>query len=555
MTTGETKPKGRVAGPAEFAGDGSHLFLGGKVLTMEPLATASEVQVVVVRAGRIEALGGRELLEAYPQATRVDLGGCWLCPGFIDAHNHLSIAALHPLWADLSSVRTEEELVRVLREQAARDPHAPWVRAANWNEAETGLLPDRHMLDRVGLDRPILIAHYTLHQGVVCSRGLEELQIGRTTPDPEGGVIARDWDGHPSGLLIERAWSEAHARSLASYRDRERYDDCIVERAQMLLAEGITCVHDAACSPAAERAYQRLARAGRLPLSVLAMPHAEAILMGQDAARWDGPPTGEGDEWFRVGPMKFFADGGIAPALDVRSGNVRMQMGIEFTDLEAEVERAVNRGYRVAVHAIGNAGLERALAAFTRIRQRHPSADLRFRVEHACLASREQLMRLRALGGVAVVQPGFLRHLGEAVLDVRFDNATWLPFADMIEAGLSLAASSDDPCAIRPPLLTAGHGARRRTASGRVLDERQAVPFEEWLRAYTWGAAYAGGQENERGSISPGKRADLVVLEGKLDGTNPPQVVQTWVAGKLAWGELYPLPQENTFAVKAEGPR
>lgn len=530
------------------------VFHGGRVLTMERGALASEAQVVVVRGARIEAVGGQGLADRYPGARRVDLGGLWLCPGFIDAHCHLSIAALHPLWADLSTVRNEEELARALREQAARDPHAPWVRAANWNEVDTGLLPDRHMLDRVGLDRPVVIAHYTLHQGVVCSRGLEELQIGRTTPDPEGGVIVRDQHGNPSGLLMERAWSEAHARSVAPYRDWDRHDEWILERARMLLAEGVTCVHDAACSPLAEQAYRRLARSGQLPLSVLVMPHAEAILSGQDHERWAGPLTGEGDEWLRVGAMKFFADGGIAPALDVCSGGLRMQMGIEFVDLQAQVTRAVEHGYRVAVHAIGNAGLERALEAFAAVRRQHPSADLRFRVEHACLASREQLGRLRALGGVAVVQPGFVRHLGEAVLEVRFENATWLPFGDMIEEGLELAASSDDPCAVRPPLLAATHGATRRTASGRVLDEDQAVPYREWLRAYTIGAAYAGGQENERGSIAPGKRADFVVLQGELEGTAPPRVVQTWVAGKLAWGALSPLAEENSFTVDCRAP-
>ncbi|MCX8071127.1 MAG: amidohydrolase [Candidatus Binatia bacterium] len=539
--------------PAEDEPHPVVVFHNGRMLTMERGAPP-DATVLVTRGGRIEAVGGRELLQRYPHASHVDLAGCWLCPGFIDAHNHLSIAALHPLWADLSAVRNEEELANVLRAQAARDPHAPWVRGANWNEVETGLLPDRRMLDRIGLDRPILIAHYTLHQGVVCSRGLDELGIGRSTPDPPGGMIARDWEGNPSGLLVERAWSEAHARSVMPYRDRDRHDDWIVERAQLLLAEGITCVHDAACPPAAEQAYWRLARSNRLPISVLVMPHAEAILRGQDPQRWHGPPTGEGDEWLRVGPMKFFADGGIAPALDVCAAGIRMQMGMEFTDLQAELERAVAHGFRVAVHAIGNAGLERALSSFAEIRRRNPSADLRFRVEHACLASEEQLRRLRELGGVAVVQPGFLHHLGEAVLEVRFDNATWLPFGTMMEIGLPLAASSDDPCALRPPLLTASYGASRRTASARILDPSEAVPYEEWLRAYTIGAAYAGGQEHERGSLAPGKRADLVVLHGELDSMAPPRVVQTWVAGKLGWGELAPLADAGHFRVPVSAP-
>jgi predicted amidohydrolase YtcJ len=186
----------------------------------------------------------------------------------------------------------------------------------------------------------------------------------------------------------------------------------------------------------------------------------------------------------------------------------------------------------VAVHAIGNAGLEAALGAFEATARRHPDGDHRFRVEHACLASADQLRRLAGLGGVAVVQPGFLHHLGGQVEGVHFDDAVWLPFGDMQRAGLTMAASSDCPCTFHEPLRTSAHGASRRTSSGAVLDPGQAVSFEDWLWAYTAGAALAGGQEHERGSIAPGLRADLVVLEGELDAHQPPVVAQTWVGGR-----------------------
>src|SRR5206468_30296 len=110
----------------------------------------------------------------------------------------------------------------------------------------------------------------------------------------------------------------------------------------------------------------------------------------------------------------------------------------------------------------------------------------------------------------------------------------WLPFGEMARAGVQLAGSSDDPCAFREPLRTSAYGATRRTGSGGVLGAEQALGYEEWLRAYTAGAAYAGGQEDERGSITPGKRADLVVVEGDLDAEHPPRVVQTWIGGERA---------------------
>jgi predicted amidohydrolase YtcJ len=147
------------------------------------------------------------------------------------------------------------------------------------------------------------------------------------------------------------------------------------------------------------------------------------------------------------------------------------------------------------------------------------------------LASPEQIAAMAARDVIAVVQPGFVDHVGAAVAGIEFERATWLPFGDLVRSGVRLAASSDDPCAFHEPLLTAARGATRRCATGAVVGAEQALPYEDWLRAYTLGAAYAGGQEDERGSLTAGKRADLVMLEGELDPERPPCIVETWVAG------------------------
>lgn len=511
-----------------------HAFVGGLVLTMAPSAGA--VEAVVTLGDRIAAVGRRELVEGFPGAEVHDLAGRTLCPGFIDAHHHLSIAALHPRWADLRSVTTLEELAAALVAQARLHPDDPWIRAAGWTELGSGLVPSRHDLDALGLDRPVLVAHYSLHQAVTDSRGLEELGIGEAVPDPPGGAIGRDPRGRPDGLLVERAWSEAHSRSLAPYDDPDRWADHIETAARALVRDGITAVHDTACPPEAEAAYRQLAASKRLPISVLACPHPRRLLGPVDDRRLrEGPPTGEGDEWLRTGPAKIFADGGVAPAIDVHLHGRRLAIGMVFDDVAGQVEAATSTGYRVAVHAIGNAGLDVALAAFEETAARHPGADHRFRVEHACLASPAQLGRLASLGAVAVVQPAFLAHLGRQVEGVVFDDAGWLAFGAMQAAGVAMAASSDCPCTFHEPLAGARHGADRRTGSGAVLDQGQAVAFVDWLRAYTAGAAHAGGQEAERGAIAVGRRADLVVLDGAPTADPLPAVAQTWVAGRLVF--------------------
>jgi predicted amidohydrolase YtcJ len=490
-----------------------------------------EPDVMVIGNGRITAVGARDLLRRFPGIIVDDLGGRTLVPGFIDAHNHLSIAALHPLWADLSGVTGIEGLQQALLRQAARQPAERWLRGVGWDETTAGVLPARRDLDALGLDRPIIVVHYSLHQCVVSSRGLDELHIGRRTPDPQGGTIGRGADGEPTGLLIERAWSDAHARSMAAYRDADRWGELIAARARVLLGDGITCVHDAACSPSAEDVYHALDAGGTLPISVLLMPHAEAILTPPAAQRLEGPRTGEGDEQLRVGPVKLFADGGIAPAIDARVAGQRATFGVQFTDLSEQMVQAVARGFRVAVHAMGNAGLAATLAAFARAARVRPDEDHRFRVEHATLASPAQLREMAALGAIGVVQPGFVHHMGRLVEHLTFDEEIWLPFGALARAGVPLAASSDDPCAMHAPVSTAAYGVTRRTGSGSVLGAEQSLSYEDWLRAYTAGAAYAGGQEHERGTLTPGKRADLVVLDGALDPAHPPRVVQTWVGG------------------------
>lgn len=497
--------------------------------------TAAPAEVVVVTGDRIVATGAADLVAAYPDAEVHDLAGRSLTPGFIDAHNHLCIAALRPCWADLAEVTTTEDLLAAVTAQAAREPETPWVRAGSWYDHETRVWPHRRDLDALGIDRPVVVAHYSLHMCVVDSRGLDELGIGRDTPDPPGGEIRRDPDGEPDGTLIERAWSRAHAASLAPFTDPDRWPEHIVVRARTLLADGITCVHDAACPPAAEEAYAALAAAGELPLSVVALPHPDAILGHPDAGRLDGPPTGEGDEWFRVGAVKLFADGGVAPAIDVHANGHRFRTGTLMPELSEQVGQVVDRGFRVAVHAMGNEGLQATIDAFAAAARAHPGHDQRFRVEHATLASPDQFAELAALGAVAVVQPGFVAHIGEAIQGVRFDDATWLPFRDIAEAGVAMAASSDDPCTFHEPLQTSSYGATRLTSSGAALADGQGVAYDDWLRAYTVGAAYAGGQEDERGQLRPGLRADLVVLDGELDAEHPPSVAQTWVAGELVY--------------------
>jgi len=230
--------------------------------------------------------------------------------------------------------------------------------------------------------------------------------------------------------------------------------------------------------------------------------------------------------------VKLFADGGVAIALDTSINGTPLRGGMLFGDLEEHATAAADRGFRIAVHAMGNAGVQAMIDTATVIARRAPGADHRFRVEHAGVTSPDQWRRLADLGAVAVVQPGFVEHVGTSTSGFRFDHHHWLAFAGLAEAGVLLAGSSDDPCAPSAPLWGAALGVLRRTTAGQDFEPEQSVPFTDWLAAYTTGAAYAGGQEAERGSLTPGKLADLVVLD-RADAQA--RVLQTWKRGNLAF--------------------
>jgi hypothetical protein len=324
----------------------------------------------------------------------------------------------------------------------------------------------------------------------------------------------------------------AHTVSMRDYADPERWAEHIAARARVLLADGITCVHDAACPPEAEAVYRAMARSGSLPISVLAMPHPGALLTNDHRARLDGLPTGDGDEWCRVGAMKLFADGGVAIAVDASIRGNTVRFGMRFADLEEHARAAAARDFRLAIHAMGNVGVDAMLDTCSEIARGYPGRDHRFRIEHAGVTSSDQWSRLADLDAVAVVQPGFVEHVGTNVGEYGFDHHHWLAFAGLAEAGVTLAGSSDDPCAPVPPLWCMTRGVQRRTSGGRDFEPEQSVSFDDWLAAYTRGAAYAGGQEGERGTLAPGLRADLVVLDRDGDAA---RVRETWVAGERVY--------------------
>jgi predicted amidohydrolase YtcJ len=537
------------------------LLLNGSLHTMEadrPRATALAVDRT---SGRIVAVGDDQTIRslAGPLTETIDLGGRTALPGFIDAHTHLLSRARDRAQVDLTGARSEDEAVARVRRFAARAPQDRWILGRHWDKSLwPGVrFPTRASLDAAVPDRPVALWSYDGHALWVNSEALRRAGIGRTTPEPVSGAIARDEAGDPTGMLFEQG-----ATGLVASASEEPGEEADLAALRTVLAElcacGVTGVHNIE-HDRSFRLMQRLRATGELSLRVLfylprqCLPEACALGLQADF----------GDDWLRFAGVKVFADGALtsetAALFEPYEGQPENRGLLTTSDAETEalVTAATGGSIGVAIHAIGDRavhaaldGIERALQGQRTAAERAgspPGPPLRFRLEHVQLASPEDLARMARLGVIASVQPF------HAVADRDKADRYWgararraYAYRTMREAGIPLALGSDVPVDTFDPLRILHAAVTRRDDQAPDLPAwgpDQALTVGEALRAYTLGAAYAGGQETRQGSLAPGKLADLVVLgEDPFavpgDRLAQLEVVATIVNGEVVYGAL-----------------
>ncbi|WP_304910296.1 amidohydrolase [Methanocorpusculum sp.] len=513
-------------------------FTGGRILTMDP--DRDHAETLVIKNGRILDLGSAEIIQQYPGAEIIDLHGRTLLPGFIDSHNHLSsFGCFFPEWANLIGITDEKALFAGLAEHEKLHPGTGWLVGFGWFDAQCGGREfTRADLDAFCPDRPVVLVQATFHKSVVNSRALEILGIDSSTPDPRCGIIQRNPEGVPTGVLIEEAQVPVFREIMNA--DTRRHADLIEARGRELLPFGITAVHDPGVTPAAEAAYRLLYDEGRLPVSVLMMPHGAAVLDNDLGPRLAGPVTGTGDEQLRTGPVKLFADGATSETVGfaMKMHGQIIKTGKYRDDFAEALCAAARHGFQTCVHSFGNATTDAVLDAYEQAAKETPAGFvLRPRFEHVALLSDSQIGRLAKMNACVSIQPQFLVR-GEGMKRAPLDEGKWFAFGDLSRAGVVVAASSDDPGGFmeaRDPIKCSVMGSTMSAGDGRTIFPDQVLPFEEWLRMYTAGGAWAGGQENERGMLKGGLVADLVILAGELDPQNPPVVDETWKDGRIVY--------------------
>jgi predicted amidohydrolase YtcJ len=521
------------------------IYANADVVTLDP--GAPRVTALAVAGERIVHAGTLiDCRVAAPDAEVVDLAGGHVVPGLVDTHVHFANFAREQAMVDLREADSLDEALERLSAHLDSIPPGTWILGGRWdrNRWRDGALPDRRWLDACAPEHPVALSSHDGHAIWANTRALDAFGIDAATADPDGGRIVRREDGRePTGVLLEAA--TAPARELWTSDAAGSLPDMLARAFDRALSLGLTAIHDFDGLDAIA-AYEAFRSERALPFRVYKTVPVAAL----DWALERGWRTGDGDVWFRRGPVKMFADGAIgsrsaamlAPYRDDPSNH-----GIEWTSPEELLEhgrRAAKGGIATSTHAIGDRANRNVLDMLARLRELGAGAGLRHRIEHAQHLSAADVPRLAELGVTAAMQPIHCTcdmELVETVLpDGGFASYAWRTLMDL---GTSVVFGSDAPIESLDPLAGIHAAVTRRRADGTPpggFQPSECVPAERALRAYTEQAAFASGDEHERGRLSAGMLADFVVLSEDLlsipaEQILDVQVLHTVVGGRIRW--------------------
>ncbi len=537
------------------------IYLNGNIYTMDAALPRAQAMAIDEASGRIVAVGSNDEVRRVGDAhsSIVDLRGRTVLPGFIDAHIHLLSAAHRAHYIDAANAQSEDEVAELVRQRAALTPKGKWIQGGRWDKNlwRSGNFPTRASLDVAAPEHPVALWSKDGHLLWANSRALERAGITRERPDPPNGAILRDSEGEPTGVL-----QEEQATHLV-YRVIEDADEdltrALVERTMAeMLSYGITSIHEIEGMDAL-RLFEHMRAENKLGVRVrMILPRQMVPELRESGGKLQ---DFEGDDLLRVGGIKIFADGTLGSqtaamleSFEGSPGNFGI-LTLPEEEMKQTVSAAAEMGLSIAIHAIGDRAAHVALNSIE-YAQHHlnssgtpssPQPDLRYRLEHVQLITPEDMERMRRLGVVASVQPFHAvsdRDIAERYWGKRHRRA--YAYRTMRQLGIPLAFGSDAPVELFEPLHILYAATQRRDPAGPPRPSwlpDQALPIADALWAYTLGAAYAGGEEHDKGSLTVGKLGDAVVL--REDILSVPQenmsqngVQATIVGGKVIYGEL-----------------
>jgi predicted amidohydrolase YtcJ len=507
-----------------------------------------QAAAVAVLDGRITAVGSDAavLLWRGPNTRVVDAKGHRLLPGFNDAHVHFADGGAALTAVQLNDATSLKEFVKRIADYAAHASPGEWIRSGNWDETKwnPAALPTRQDIDAVTPNNPVSLDRYDGHMIIVNSKVLALAGITAKTADPPGGVIVRDGAGQPTGALKDAAIELVdHVTPVPTAAQRRRVIENALHEAA---SHGVTSVQDMTLDYGDLAVYSQLLREGKLSVRFYGAPLIEKV---SDQAKL-GLGHAFGSASLRIGAVKMFADGSLGsrtayffePFTDEPNNR-----GLLFKDMlplsrtRERLQLADAAELQVCTHAIGDAAISTVLDLYQEIEKRDGPRDRRWRIEHAQHMAARDFERFAQLHVIASVQPYQAIDDGRwAEARIGHDRASrTYAFRTFIDHGVRLAFGTDWPIAPLDPLLTLYAATTRATLDGKHSQgwfPEQKVSIQEAVAAYTMGAAYAEFQEHEKGSIEPGKLADLVLLSQDVLTIAPAairdtHVLTTWVGG------------------------
>jgi len=502
-------------------------------------------KAMAIRNGRIIAIGDDVRAHVGPKTRVMDMNGAPVTPGLIDSHVHMAGLGQMIETADLRHVKTVAEVAAMVRQRAARLPKGAWIRARNWDQTNWGgEFPLHNALTEAAPEHPVFLTRVDGHAAWVNRKAIEIGGIDDKTPDPMGGRIIRDSAGRATGVLIDRA------QGLVGSKIPGATDDEVINRLRAAAREcarlGLTSVHDAGTGEQELRAYRKLLAAKQLPVRIYAM-------IGGDGPMWarfleTGP---EVHERLTVRSIKLMADGAMGsrgaafwqPYAD-DPGNTGLMI-LKQETVERVARQAVEKGFQVNTHAIGDRANRMVLDAYGKVLGEN--SNKRFRVEHAQAIALPDFALFKKFGVIASMQST------HATSDMRWALARLGPdrvtgaYAQkrMLNAGVVVANGSDFPVEEPNPVMGFYAAVSRQDAQGQPAGgwrPEERFTRDEALRSWTWAGAYAAFEDDWKGTLAAGKVADFLVLSGDimtlpLAELPKVKVRMTFVAGQTVFSD------------------
>jgi len=501
-------------------------------------------------SGRIHNVGNEQaMLDAFPDAVRVDLGGKTVIPGLIDSHAHLYGLALSLSQAQLRDTTSKEEIIQKLREKEAQLSAGDWLLGRGWdqNDWEIKVFPTRADLDAAFPERPVWLRRIDGHAGWANSAALALVDRDLSGDwQPEGGFIHRDADGQPTGVLVDGAM--ALVEKAVPEISPELLRASLGLALEQMVSLGLTGVHDMGIDRKTFGMYQQIASEGRFPTRVHAFTAGAGETLDWLCAN-GAVEDPSGRLYMRA--VKLYIDGAMGSrgaALLADYSDDPGNSGLLFMppeELQAAIGKAMACGFQVGVHAIGDRGNRVVLDAYENLFGMYPDNPGRHRIEHAQTLTAEDIPRFAQLGVIAAMQPTHatsdMYWVGDRLGPERVVYA--YAWRSLLDSGARLALGSDFPVEQVNPMLGIYAAVTRQDTKGWPPGgwyPEQRLTREEAVRGFTLDAAYAGFMEKSVGSLESGKRADFIVLDKNIFEVDVSEiagirVLQTWLDGEQVW--------------------